>query len=70
MAAWPHASLGHFPMVTCPLNLSVLTGKVLTALRGCPVPSGLMALELGQHWRPQHKSWPLPVSRAVTVPGR
>ena len=63
VVAWPHASLGHFPVVTCPLNISVLTGKVLTALRDCPVPSGLMALELGRHWRPQHKSWPLPLSR-------
>lgn len=63
VVAWPHASLGRSPVVTCPLNLSVLTGKVLTALRDCPVPSGLMALELGPHWRPQHKSWPLPASR-------
>lgn len=70
MVAWPHASLDLSLVVTCPLNLSVLTGKVLTALRDCPVASGLMALELGPHWRPRHKSWPLPDPGAVTVPGR
>lgn len=56
MVAWPHASLDLSLVVTCPLNLSVLTGKVLTALRDCPVASGLMALELGPHWRPRHTS--------------
>lgn len=70
MVTWPHTSLGHSPVVTCHLNLSVLTGKVLPALRDCPVASGLMALELGPQWRPQHKSWPLQHPRAVTVLGR
>ena len=63
MVAWPNRLLGHCPVVTCPLNLSVLTSKVLPALRDCPVASGLMALELGPRWRPQHKSWPLPASQ-------
>lgn len=38
VVAWPHASLDLSLVVTCPLNLSVLTGKVLTALRDCQSP--------------------------------